>query len=102
MNPDDWKRVEQLFDEALEKDKEEWTRWLERECDDTLIRAEVMDMLAGHVLAGGVLEEEAQDFASDLIRKGIEEVEVVDRKRERFFWVSVTTVNLIKKSQSNF
>ncbi|MFV1981421.1 MAG: protein kinase, partial [Rhodothermia bacterium] len=81
MTSDDWKRVEELFDEALEKREEDRTQWLELECDDPLIRAEVIDMLAGHAMDGGVLEEEAQDFASDLILRGIEEEEAVHRKR---------------------
>ena len=72
MTPDDWKRVEDLFDEALEVDGQERAEWLERSCADTIIRAEVVKMLEGNERAGDFLEAEAQDFASDLILDGIE------------------------------
>jgi len=54
MNPERWKRVKTLLDQAIALDPLERRAFLDRECDrDSELKQEVESLLASHEQAGG-------------------------------------------------
>ncbi len=57
MPPDRWKRVQDLFDTALEIPTHAREEWLREQCgDDDTVAREVLQMLAGHDRRDGILD----------------------------------------------
>ena len=56
MNPDNWERVKNLFDSALQRDPSERAAYIAEACQgDEFLRTEVERLLAGHDRAGSFL-----------------------------------------------
>jgi serine/threonine-protein kinase len=56
MTPDDWRRVRDLFERALEQPSPVSDEWLAREAGDAAVAAEASSLLREHARAGGFLE----------------------------------------------
>lgn len=69
MSPDRWKRIEQLYDAALELDSEERIAFLRNACgEDDATYSEVASLLAAHDQAGSFIEGKAfEDCAAAFI-----------------------------------
>ncbi len=52
-----WDEIGALFDQALERPREERRPWLARACGDEAVRREVEEMLAAHERSAGILEQ---------------------------------------------
>src|SRR5688572_6373012 len=62
-----WERVRRLFHEAIQRPREEWIGFLEKECaDDESLRSEVESLLAAHERAGGFLERASMPMLRDV------------------------------------
>src|SRR5712691_8644665 len=58
MTPEQWQRVGDLFEAALERESADAGSWLDRQhVDDPVIRAEVESLLNHHSRAGSFLEQ---------------------------------------------
>lgn len=71
MNPQHWQRVRDLFEAAVELPQPQWAAWLQDECADAGVRAEVLAMLdadARHGVTTGLLER-APDLLDDFSRQ---------------------------------
>jgi serine/threonine-protein kinase len=71
MNPQHWQRVRDLFEAAVELPQPQWAAWLQGECADAGVRAEVLAMLdadARHGVTTGLLER-APDLLDDYSRQ---------------------------------
>lgn len=71
MNPQHWQRVRDLFEAAVELPQPQWAAWLQGECADPGVRAEVLAMLdadARHGVTTGLLER-APDLIDDYGRQ---------------------------------
>lgn len=68
MNPEQWKRVKTLLDQAIALDPEGRREFLDHECDgDTELRREIESLLASHEHAGGdFLNTPAADLRASL------------------------------------
>ena len=75
-----WRRVSELFDQALERDEPERASWLERECghEPDLLR-QVRELLRSHGQAAGVLDKTVGGIAAAAVAEATEE----RRERER-------------------
>src|SRR5262245_26803446 len=68
MKPDQYQRMRELFERALEIDRAELTKWLEVNAgDDPDIRAEVKELLDFGSRAGSFLAEPVAGKVSDLL-----------------------------------
>jgi serine/threonine-protein kinase len=54
-------RVEAVFDALLDREPEDWRRWLTGACEDPAVRAEVALLMEAHERAEGVLDAPARD-----------------------------------------
>lgn len=72
MNPEQWEKVKELFDAALQCEPGERLRFLERICgDDIELREELASLLASHEAAGSFISAAAiEDVAHLLIDDG--------------------------------
>ncbi|MGJ5815150.1 protein kinase domain-containing protein [Paludibaculum fermentans] len=67
MGPDNWKRVEELFNEAVELPKAERARWLDEQCaGDAELRTEVLALLDSDEAAQGFVEQEVAGAVLEL------------------------------------
>lgn len=67
MSPENWKRVEELFNEAVELPVAERGGWLDERCGaDAELRAEVLGLLASDESARGFVEQEIAGAVLDL------------------------------------
>src|SRR2546423_13018383 len=57
-----WKNVRSLFQTVAELPPEKRTTFLDRECDDAAVRAEVVSLLEAHDNAGTFLEKSIWDL----------------------------------------
>jgi serine/threonine protein kinase len=65
-----WRRIESLFNEALQKDVAQRASFLDQACSaDTLLRQEVESLLAHEPLAGDFLESRGSALKSDTSRE---------------------------------
>lgn len=65
---DRFRRVDTIFDGALDRPPPERTAWVERECgDDAQLRDEVMRLLRAHDRSSGILEESAVEFVGPIL-----------------------------------
>ena len=68
MTSDRWRRINDLFHEAVDRDASGRQRLLERAADgDPELAAEVRSLLAAHDSAGGLLEQPAWTVAPELV-----------------------------------
>jgi serine/threonine protein kinase len=68
MDPERWKQVDNLLQQALERPLEEREGFLRRACDgDEALEAEVRSLLASHLKAGDFLESPALDVAGQVL-----------------------------------
>lgn len=73
-----WRRIEALFDGALDRPAGERRAWLEAECaEDRELAAEVSAMLAAHERAGGILDQSPASLASAALAESREGPEPV-------------------------
>ena len=84
MDPERWKRVEQLCHEALERDESERAPFLQQACaGDEALRVEVESLLAHEKLAGHFMESPALEVAAEVLAgdesKPLRPVEAGDR-----------------------
>ncbi|HEX6199048.1 MAG TPA: hypothetical protein VF150_02205, partial [Thermoanaerobaculia bacterium] len=64
-----WRRIEELFEGALDRPPEEREAWLAAACDgDGELQAEVAAMLAASERPGGVLDRDAGPLAAAALR----------------------------------
>ncbi len=67
MSPGNWKRVEELFNEAVELPKAERGPWLDARCDgDAELRSEVLALLASDESGRGFVEQEVAGAVLEL------------------------------------
>lgn len=67
MAPDNWKRVEELFNEAVELPKAERGPWLDAQCGgDAELRSEVLALLASDESGRGFVEQEVAGAVLEL------------------------------------
>jgi serine/threonine protein kinase len=68
MNPEQWEKVKELFDAALQCEPGERQRFLERFCgDDVELRDEIASLLASHEAAGSFIAAGAIEDAAHLL-----------------------------------
>jgi eukaryotic-like serine/threonine-protein kinase len=73
MNPDQWRRIEQVFEAALEAPAEEWPALLEQACGgDGELRREVESLLAADRGYLNAIEAAISNQAADLAASGEE------------------------------
>ena len=65
MDSERWRRVDDLFSEALERPAAERDEFLRGACDDPSLRREVEVLLAAHERAGSFIERPAFSFAGE-------------------------------------
>ena len=65
--PEQWQRIEDVLDEALDLPSEERAAYLDRACPDEALRAQVERLLAADAQAGSFLDAPARDFAAPLL-----------------------------------
>jgi serine/threonine protein kinase len=71
VTPDDWRRVQAVFDAALQRAPDERDAFLDRECAGApWLRAEVASLLEAHDRAGGFIEAPAFETAAELFVDG--------------------------------
>jgi eukaryotic-like serine/threonine-protein kinase len=71
MDPQRWKQVDSLLQQALERPAEEREAFLRRVCgDDSALLGEVRSLLDSQQLAGSFLESPAIEMAAEAIAKG--------------------------------
>lgn len=72
MTPEQWQRVRQLFEAALDREGDgSLTQWVEREAaDDALVCAEVLSLLRHHSRAGEFLSQPITERIADLLEDG--------------------------------
>lgn len=69
MTSPQWRRVDELLDQAMELPTAERAAFLDRECDgDNALRREVESLLAAHDQASGYFDSQPAAIADDLIR----------------------------------
>ncbi len=69
MTSPQWRRVDELLDQAMELPTAERAAFLDRECDgDNALRREVESLLAAHDKASGFFDSQPAALADDLIR----------------------------------
>jgi hypothetical protein len=84
MNPDQWRRIEQVFEAALEAPAEEWPALLEQACGgDGELRREVESLLAADRGYLNAIEAAISNQAADLAVSG---EELVARTRQSNNW----------------
>jgi eukaryotic-like serine/threonine-protein kinase len=67
MTPAQWQRVRELFEAAVDAEPRDVRLWLQAECDDADVRAEVESLLAHHSRAGSFLNEPVPESAPALL-----------------------------------
>jgi serine/threonine protein kinase/Tfp pilus assembly protein PilF len=71
MQPGRWQLIDQLFHEALNRQRDERTQFLAQACaDDELLRKEVEALVASHEGADSFIEAPASALAAALLAKG--------------------------------
>lgn len=69
MTSPQWRRVDELLDQAMELQTAERAAFLDRECDgDNALRREVESLLQAHDQASGFFDSQPAAIADDLIR----------------------------------
>ena len=78
MTSERWKRVEALFEAALDHPAEDRDSWLREACpNDAELLHEVEQLLRAHEKAEGILEKPVHAMATDLISASPMEVSTV-------------------------
>lgn len=68
LTPDQWRRVRDLFEAALDRDPATAVAWLEREAaDDGAVRAEALSLLQHHSRAGEFLSQPVAERVPELL-----------------------------------
>ena len=68
MDPERWRRVNEVFHDALEHRVEERSTFLDNACtDDAALRAEVESLLASHAEADDFIETPAFETGAELL-----------------------------------
>lgn len=71
MQPERWRRIDQLFHLALEKQRDERELFLAEVCaGDAVLQKEVEDLILSHERAEDFIESPASDLAADVLGKG--------------------------------
>ena len=68
MNPERWKRIDELFHAALELNPTERAAFLAEACkDDHTLQGEIEALIASHRKESSLFENPPSDFAADYI-----------------------------------
>jgi len=74
MTADQWRRVRELFEGAIDRTPEEAAGWVDREAaGDSAVRAEVLSLLEHHSRAGSFLDAPVTARVPDLLDEGDDE-----------------------------
>jgi predicted Ser/Thr protein kinase len=67
MTPEQWRRVRDLFEQALDMSAADVDEWLAREGADSVLASEVRSLLKHHTRAGAFLDAPATDRVAELL-----------------------------------